>query len=171
MQVAILDETSEPDRPPEKTALSAMGCLFWDTYFTDRPDQDMSLLLQKEMSMYEQQSPIPAQQNPLMWTVLCFWQITCKLSGLRHGIDSALKRQWNKLHFFPPLLLIQAPRMQVAFFVLNRTLFFMNLRVKVLCCHISRNCQICLNLNKLHIQVVMSLCINLSCHWKNVLFF
>lgn len=51
----------------EKTALSAMGCLFGDTYCTDSPDQDISLLLQKEMLMYEQESPIPAQQNPLMW--------------------------------------------------------------------------------------------------------
>lgn len=50
-----------------KNALSAMGCLFGDTYCTDSPDQDINLLLQKEMLMYEQESPIPAQQNPLMW--------------------------------------------------------------------------------------------------------
>lgn len=52
-----------------KTPLTAMGDLFGDTYCTDSPEseQNISLLLQREMSMYEQESPIPAQQNPLMW--------------------------------------------------------------------------------------------------------
>lgn len=45
-----------------KTALTAMGDLFRDTYCTDRPDQDNTRQFQKEMSMYEQESPIPAQQ-------------------------------------------------------------------------------------------------------------
>ncbi|ROL44116.1 Zinc finger BED domain-containing protein 1 [Anabarilius grahami] len=84
VQVAILEEMKQANvaggtgseaaagqprdqQPAEKTALSAMGCLFGDTYCTDSPDQDISLLLQKEMLMYEQESPIPAQQNPLMW--------------------------------------------------------------------------------------------------------
>ena len=73
MQVAILEEMKQnvagseaaagqphDQQPAEKTALAAMGC-------TDSPDQDINLLLQREMSMYEQESPIPAQQNPLMW--------------------------------------------------------------------------------------------------------
>ena len=54
-------------QPAEKTALTANCYLFRDMYCTDSPDQDISLLLQSEMLMYEQDSPIPAQQNPLMW--------------------------------------------------------------------------------------------------------
>lgn len=84
VQVAILEEMKQVNvagdtgsmaaagqprdqKPAEKTALSAMSCLFGETYCTDSPDKDISLLLQKEMMMYEQESPIPAQQNPLMW--------------------------------------------------------------------------------------------------------
>ncbi|XP_054458167.1 E3 SUMO-protein ligase ZBED1-like [Anoplopoma fimbria] len=60
-----------PERPREqqpKSALTAMESLFGGVCDT-RPnqEQDISLLLQKEMSMYEQESPIPPQENPLMW--------------------------------------------------------------------------------------------------------
>jgi len=34
--------------------------LIGDTYCADNPDQDINLLLQKEMLMYEQESPVPA---------------------------------------------------------------------------------------------------------------
>ena len=60
-----------PERPREqqtKSALTAMESLFGGVCDT-RPnqEQDISLLLQKEMSMYEQESPIPPQENPLRW--------------------------------------------------------------------------------------------------------
>ena len=75
MQVAILEEMKQnvagseaaagpphDQQPAEKTALTAMGCLFGETYCTDSPDQDINLLVQREMSMYEQESPIQCLQ-------------------------------------------------------------------------------------------------------------
>lgn len=56
-QVALLEEMkpvnvagSEPrdQQPAEKTASTAVGCLFGDTSCRDNPDQDINLLLQKE---------------------------------------------------------------------------------------------------------------------------
>lgn len=71
---AQLDRSRESYFNPPKSKKPCLEVLWilvgrrltrWEN--TDSPDQDISLLLQKEMLMYEQESPIPAQQNPLMW--------------------------------------------------------------------------------------------------------
>ncbi|KAM4584791.1 E3 SUMO-protein ligase ZBED1-like [Odontesthes bonariensis] len=62
------DEAAERPREQQpKSALSAMESLFGGMCDTRPQNQDISLLLQKEMAMYVQESPIPPQDNPLVW--------------------------------------------------------------------------------------------------------